>query len=378
MTDVLIVGAGPAGAAAALTLARLGVPVTLVDREATPGWRIGESLPGAARRVLFALGALDRFTAARHAPAPLRMSRWGSDDLQTLDAFRDPDGVGWHLDRARFETDLRADAVQAGARLVAPARLTRLDRCPGGWHVTLDRGPDLRAHLIIDATGRRTRLLRTYGQRTAVQDRLVCVYQTAPVTGLPDPATYTQATEHGWWYTATLPGGRRLVAFHGDADQSEVRRTYRQGPLHAALITPGLRDLLGDVRAPDWDAPAVCVAHSVARSAAGPGWFATGDSVIALDPLSSQGLLNALITGLECGHAVHAALQGDRAADQRYAQTIGQVWQAYRTHHATFYAAERRWLTAPFWVRRHGGAGPRAQPKFVQTHPITQGLGSGA
>ncbi|MXV21135.1 tryptophan 7-halogenase [Deinococcus xianganensis] len=358
MTEVLIVGAGPAGAAAALTLARLGVPVTLVDRTATPSWQIGESLPGAARRVLSALGALDRFRAAGHAPAPLRMSRWGSDELEILDAFRDPDGVGWHLDRTRFETDLRSDAVQAGARLVAPARLTRLDRCPGGWHVTLDRGQALRARLIIDATGRRSRLLGAFGQRAAVQDRLVCVYQTGPVTGEPDLATYTQATEHGWWYTAALPDRRRLVAFYGDADQSEVRRIYRQGPLQTAGTIPGLRDVLGDLRTHDWHVPAVCAAHSVARSAAGTDWFAVGDSVIALDPLSSQGLLNALITGLECGHAVHAALRGDRMAARRYAQAIGQVWQAYRTHHATFYAAEQRWPDAPFWLRRHGSAPP--------------------
>ena len=84
----------------------------------------------------------------------------------------------------------------------------------------------------------------------------------------------------------------------------------------------------------------------------GAGWFAAGDSVMALDPLSSQGLLNALITGLEAGDAAGALLAGDESAPAGYAARIGQIWQAYAVHHAIYYSMERRWPDSLFWRRR--------------------------
>ncbi|GGL00321.1 tryptophan 7-halogenase [Deinococcus radiotolerans] len=357
MTDAVILGAGPAGAAAALALRSRGARVTLVDPVVTPAWRIGESLPGAARRVLTALGAWERFAHAGHAPAPVKVSRWGSPDPVTLDAFRDPDGVGWQLDRAQFESDLRLDATERGAQLVAPARAAHLSREGGHWQVQLDTGVTLKAEVVVDATGRHSRLLRPFGQQQAVQDRLACVYQRVPVGGPRDPATYTEADRDGWWYSAALPDGARLIAFHGDADQQALRDMYRAGPLAAARALPGLAEVLADARSTP-SAPAACAANTLARSAAGPGWFAAGDSVTALDPLSSQGLLNALITGLEAGSAAAEWLGGAERAAAEYAGRVGQIWQAYAQHHAVYYGLERRWPEAPFWQRRQVRAHP--------------------
>jgi 2-polyprenyl-6-methoxyphenol hydroxylase-like FAD-dependent oxidoreductase len=58
--DILIVGAGPAGAVAALNLAPTR-RVVLVERRADNLQRIGESLPPAARRLLADMGLLGRF-----------------------------------------------------------------------------------------------------------------------------------------------------------------------------------------------------------------------------------------------------------------------------------------------------------------------------
>ena len=52
MFDVAVAGAGAAGSAAALALQRAGWRVCLLDTPPPPGPRVGESLPGAARRLL--------------------------------------------------------------------------------------------------------------------------------------------------------------------------------------------------------------------------------------------------------------------------------------------------------------------------------------
>ena len=347
--DVAIVGAGAAGSAAACVLARTA-SVALIDRVAAPGWRIGETLPGAARRLLVGLGAWDRFAAAAHGDVPVRISRWGSDEPTEFDGLRDPDGGGWRIDRARFERDLRADAVDAGATLVE-AGVGQLQWDGSRWMVPINGGDAIVADRIVATTGRGGGFSGRIGQRRAVFDRLVCVHQR--VAGRDaNPATYVHAVADGWWYTSLLPGGERVVAFHGDADGPAIRRVLREGPVRAALTTPGLAEAIGARVDDPATAPRCCAANSVAATAAGEGWLAAGDAVTAFDPLSSQGLFNALATGLEAGMATRDALAGDEGAARKYAARVGQVWSAYRRHHALYYGVERRWRDRPFWRRR--------------------------
>ncbi len=167
-----------------------------------------------------------------------------------------------------------------------------------------------------------------------------------------DPATYVHAAPDGWWYTALLPGGERLVAFHGDADGTAIKRVLREGPARAALALPGLAEAIGARVDDPATKPRCCAANSVAGTAAGEGWMAAGDAATAFDPLSSQGLFNALATGREAGMATRDALAGNASAAPRYAARVGQVWSAYRRHHAFFYGVERRWRDQPFWRRR--------------------------
>lgn len=349
--DVIVIGAGAAGAAAASVLAP-HLRVTLLDRAVTPVWRIGETLPGAARRVLAALGAWERFAAAGHAVAPLKVSRWGSESAEELDSLRDPDGAGWRLDRARFELDLRLSAEERGAHVLAPARAQRVTRSGTGWIVHLSDGRELRSRVLIAAGGRHCRLMRPFGQRTRVMDRLACAYQRLPAPGATDSSTYTEATSDGWWYSSLLPDGFRLVAFHGDSDGQAVRRALREGPARLAQRLPGMEAALRDAHVVGASPAAFCTASSVARSAAGAGWFGAGDNTLALDPLSSQGLFNALVTGLQAAESALQWLDGDEAAAARHAARLANVWQAYVAHHSLYYGMERRWPEATFWRRR--------------------------
>src|SRR3954447_6229446 len=100
--EVLIVGAGPAGATAALNLSRAR-RVALVERKVSPAPRIGESLVPAARRLLADMGILESFLSEGHEPWHGKRAVWGSPVPEETDFLRDPDDHGWHLDRARFE-----------------------------------------------------------------------------------------------------------------------------------------------------------------------------------------------------------------------------------------------------------------------------------
>ena len=116
--DAVVVGGGPAGAIAALVLARAGRRVLLADR-AGGGPRVGEVLPPAARPVLRNLGLLPRVMADDHLTCRANASAWGSDNLGIRDFIFDVQGTGLHLDRARFDASLREAAAAAGADVIS-------------------------------------------------------------------------------------------------------------------------------------------------------------------------------------------------------------------------------------------------------------------
>jgi flavin-dependent dehydrogenase len=354
IADVLVLGAGPAGAIAALNLAPT-YRVVLIDRRTAPPTRIGESLPPTARALLSAMGLWDAFLAEGHAPCHGNLATWGSPALTETDFLRDLDGSGWHLDRGRFEVWLRRVAVARGADLVCPAALRAVTRSADGWYVALD-GPhgaiELQARALIDASGRAARLARQLGARRILDDRLVCGWAHLPDGSRGAGLTHVIAEPDGWWYTAPLPGGRRVLAFHTDADLPAVRDARTPD----ALLARAARvDALGAlIPAAGALAGGITAAHGASLTPpAGDGWAATGDAALAFDPLSSQGLLNCLFTGLAVAEAMARSLDGARDALPGYVDTLAGIRDAYVTHAQRWYAEEQRWPARPFWRRRH-------------------------
>src|SRR5215213_7602312 len=120
--DVLIIGGGPSGAAAAITLARAGLKVALVERTAYNTVRVGETLPPEICAPLVQLGVWERFMSAGHQQTPGIVSCWGSSQPQENDFIFNPYGCGWHIDRAQFDRMLAMAACECGAHLFLSTR----------------------------------------------------------------------------------------------------------------------------------------------------------------------------------------------------------------------------------------------------------------
>jgi flavin-dependent dehydrogenase len=206
--DVVVIGAGPAGATAALNLAPTR-HVVLVERRADGLQRTGEALPPVTQRLFADMGLLTEFLAEDHLPCYGNRSVWGSDEPIETDFLRDLDGHEW----------LRRIAVRRGATLLMPARFDAIERDGARWRVRVarDNGPvELSASMVIDCGGRRAPAARRLGaQRHNARERLVCAWALGTERSGHRGAGFSiiEAVEDGWWYTAPVPGRQRVLAF---------------------------------------------------------------------------------------------------------------------------------------------------------------------
>jgi flavin-dependent dehydrogenase len=366
---VVVAGGGPAGAAAALVLAREDRRVLLVDAANPGAQRVGEALPPAARPLLRDLGVLDRFLADGHLPCHGNLSAWGSEEPRAHDHLMDPHGHAWHLDRGRFDALLREAARDAGAEVRTGATIREAERENGGWRIRLHGAAgeprEVRAEWVLDATGRRSAIARRHGGTRLRSDRLVAFHARFRPSGASgedgDGRTVIEAVPDGWWYTALLPSRERMAAYFTDADLADRAAMLTPAGYAAALRHSTLvRAILARSGHAIHDRPRGADAGSARLDHfAGPGWLAAGDAALSFDPLSSQGMLNALYTGLRAGEALVRALDGDSAGIAAYASRLEDIHAAYDRNRSAYYAAERRWSGRPFWQRRK--AGPEAR-----------------
>lgn len=373
--DVVIVGGGPAGAAAAIMLARAKRHVLLVEAADSATFKIGESLPPAVRPLLRDLGVWDSFTADAHLPCYGNLSAWGASHLSETAFIFDPHGHGWHLDRARFDARLRETARHAGAEVQTSTSLKRLSRLEnGGWRITL-AGPsgerEASCRWLVDATGRRSAVARRQGVRHCHDDRLIAFFALFAQSGNiaetdEDSRTLIEAAPDGWWYTSLLPSKQRVVVYHTDADSVSPRDLCTEES-YLALVhsTVQIRARLAAYGYKMQTTPRGTAAHSGRLSdVTGEGWLAVGDAALSFDPLSSQGIMTALYTGLEAGLTLDAQLSGDTDAITRYQRRLAGIYEAYLRNLTTYYSIEERWSGRTFWQRRQNSGDEQKQRSF--------------
>ncbi|HET7434026.1 MAG TPA: tryptophan 7-halogenase [Thermoanaerobaculia bacterium] len=363
--DVVVLGGGPAGCAAALALASHGVEQTLiVEASRYDAVRLGESIPPDTRLLLAELGIWDDFAAENHEPCLGSCSSWGSDALGYNDFLCNPLGNGWHLDRTRFDRFLAHKAEQRGAEL-------RLATKFGGIEQSDDDGFVLRlqseqwppsyvtAKYVVDATGQNAAFARRAGARKVFLDRLSCA---AGVFRLPHDAafprlTMLEAVSDGWWYAARIPNGSVAVALACDAELLRRESLHERDPWLLRLSeTQHIAEALAHCGYTDGSLTVRTAPSYLLDRAEGHRWIAIGDAASAYDPISSQGIYKALSTALHAAPLIASFLNGSTRETSDYTAAVARDFDDYRKHRNFFYDTERRWPEAPFWKHRTAAA----------------------
>jgi flavin-dependent dehydrogenase len=357
---VAIIGGGPAGAAAAITLAALGISAAVFESAPGPQDKPGESLPPQCTPVLQRLGLMDRLVQGSHLRCHGNRSRWGQKEAQERSHFVGPYGPGWRLDRREFEAALAHTAMERGVHWQYGARVRKAERHNRVWHITLQRGnrvSEVTADFLIDASGRRASLARQLGSKPVAIDRLAAVVSELRPPGkrIEDTFTMVEAVPSGWWYAAAIPNGNLAVLYVTDHDLPQFRAARNPQCWWTMLVET--TDLAAPIREygfrPLESPQAVTAASCHLSSIAGDGWLAAGDAAAAHDPLSSHGIAAALGSGYYAAFAASDLLSARDEARQAYLTLMQRAWDAYCAEGQICYSSERRWPKEPFWERRH-------------------------
>jgi len=355
--DVVVLGDGPAGSVAALTLAESGARVALLGGRRRAGvahW--GQCLPAQGWTWMRVLGLADAFRGGPHLPIVTSRSAWSSDRLEGEDLIRGPHGHSWMLDRDAFDRLLRAAAIAKGAlhrRLHARVEVEATE----GWRLRCrdgDRAWTLSADFAIDASGRAATLALRCGARRRRDDRLVAL--TACYGGQQDDldqTTLIEASDQGWWYSCRLGLRQRVVSLLTDGDllpPAAERAEFMASRLRATRHLQPLLTAHGYARL----APPKAVLANSARleRPAGERWLAAGDAAASYDPLCGHGVIAAMDSGRHASAALIDHARGDGAALDRYCDLQAQRYASYLRELAESYGAQRRWAASAFWSRR--------------------------
>jgi flavin-dependent dehydrogenase len=309
--------------------------------------------------VLDSLGLRATVAAENYLPSVGSWSAWGGAEPWGRDFLFNRFGHGWHLDRRRFDALLRQAARSAGARLSigAPVMASAPLAC-GGFRISLADGGEITARIVLDAGGRGAGFARQRGVKRHAVDRMVALvgYVVRRANAEAEPAaTLVEATAEGWWYSAPLPQDRLAAVFMTDTDVARACGISAESWLDRLAAAPhtvarALRYGAG-LAGPPVIAPAT---SSRLQRFGGADWLAIGDAAATQDPLSSEGILVAMETGLDGARAAAQALNGDRDALAAAAARREAAWLGYLGQRSRYYAMERRWPDAPFWRRRGG------------------------
>ena len=328
--DLLVIGAGPAGTAAAITAAAAGRRVVVIDRATFPRDKTcGDGLTTGALRWLEALGVpLDALGASVEVHDVVLVAPSGRRITLALP------GVGQHA-RVMRRTDLDAALVEraaaTGANLELGRALTELKSLPSGVEATLADGSVVTAPFAIAADGHYSTARRLLAPRDPPARGEWSAFRQY-FTGVDDPRLWVLFERDllpGYAWVFPLPGGRANVGF-GMLRAAGGDRTVN-GKLLAStwrdlLARPVLRDVLGPGAAREsphraWPIPSHL---DPARLAHGRVLFA-GDAAGVVDPMTGEGIAQAFETG---GLAARATADSGATPDAVAARYRADVHRA--------------------------------------------------
>ncbi len=328
--DVIVLGAGPAGAAAAVALAAQGLNTAVVSRAGTPGVQ-GLSVRAFASLTEAGLGA-----AAACASEPVTRCVWwaGQQSERGREAL---------IERASFDARLRT-SLRESAVCWMEASVQDVTRVHEAWQIGTNQGR-VRGRTVLDARGR-------FARRSDDRGPLLVSWSIVLQSGRPaTPRSAVSALDDGWCWLAVTEKGTLSAQFVGPAtrrlSRSQVAERVQSAGRSLANGWLSTDRLLGEG---SYRACAAVARYS--QPSRGQGYLRIGDAAVAMDPLSGNGIHEAVRSARVAVAALNSYLRGEawsvvaRFVDER----SRELWRRSVSAAAGFYRQQADWSGSDFWT----------------------------
>jgi geranylgeranyl reductase family protein len=365
-TDVLVVGAGPAGSAAAAWAARAGLDVTLVDAETFPRDKpCGDGLTPRAIAELDALGA-SQWITTRARNAGLRAAGFGQTLYLPWPGGSLPN-YGSAAPRLQLDDAIRKVALEAGVTPVEGLRATDVDRDERGRVVAVlftdaeKNATRIHCHRLIVADGVRSQLGRVLGREWHRSTAYGVAARAYISSGRSDDPWISSHLELRGTQNELLSGYGWIFPL-GDGDVNIGVGTLATDKHPADVNLRQLTNHYTDQQREDWELDgelratwsAMLPMGGAVSGVAGPNWMLVGDAAGCVNPLNGEGI----DYGLETGHLA-AQLLADAAMTD-----FSTVWPTMlREKYGLAFSIARRLaglLTVPGFLTTFGPVGMRS------------------
>lgn len=327
--DVVVVGGGPAGSSAAITLAERGYRVIQLEKSRHPRFHIGESLLPAN------LPLFERLGVAREIEA-IGMRKCGAEFISPWhggrgETFEFTEGwnkalpFAYQVRRSQFDEILIRRSAQQGARVIEGCRARAVEPLgadrPDGMQVRVSAEHDdgtrssWLARFLVDASGRDTLLGNQLGtkRRNRRHNSAALYGHFKDAERHPEERRAGNISiywfEHGWFWFIPLADGITSIGavvwpYYLKSRKVPVREFFLAT---LALCEPLARRLKGAELVSEVEATGnYC--YSCERSH-GPGYLLAGDSFSFIDPMFSSGVLMAMVSGIAAAEAIDRSLR---------------------------------------------------------------------
>jgi len=336
--DVVLIGGGPTGSAAAIRARRRGLSVVVIEGDRHPRFPIGESFLPRQTTLLRELGLLERVQRLPHVPKHGASFAMAHEDRMT-DFWFPPDPCGeaaaaMNMERSLFDECLLSAAGEAGATVLEGTRVRRVERLAAGDVVLETTGGVVRGRLLIDASGQGTVVGRHLGTRRALPDLCRVAYfqhftgvdrREGTIAGHP----IIVMCDEGWFWMIPLDSTRTsvgLVMQHevGKATGVQANRMLAWGIERSPFVRARMAGAKGD------EDNHVCADFSYTCAPyAGDGYFLAGDAATFVDPIFSTGVCMGMMSGVRAADAAAEILAGPESAGRRGRAKGGAAQEEY-------------------------------------------------
>ncbi|MEC5405183.1 NAD(P)/FAD-dependent oxidoreductase [Paraburkholderia sp. MPAMCS5] len=350
--DVVIIGAGPAGAVAAALLRKAGRSVLVLERQHFPRFSIGESLLPQSMAYLEEAGMLQAVVEAgfQYKNGAHFVYREQTSSFDFRDKHSDGWGTTYQVERAVFDEILIGCAAKQGAQVRFGHSVQAVHTGTAPRVDVIDEGGNayqIEARFVFDASGFGRVLPRLLNLETPTGMPTRAALFSHVYDGLPAGAmdrnkicvaTHPERRDV-WFWMIPLAGGRSSVGCVAESSFLDVPEAEREATLRALIQKePTLNRLIGD-------APFLMPVRQIGGYSAnvahlhGPGYALLGNAGEFLDPVFSSGVTIAL-------RSAHLAVQTlNRQLDGEQIDWSAEYDVPLRKGIDTFRAFVERWYT---------------------------------